>query len=307
VVLVALAAVGLVGYGFFSDWRADQQRPGSTALRVGDTKYTVEYFTERLRAFATQSGGGQSSQGQAAVALASTSEQLIGEAIFLRFAADLGQSSIDDDIKSEIGTQLGLSLPVDETTYETVYQAEIMRSGLTESQYREVITAEVLRKKVLAKFEGEVPASAESVLYRQIVVATQSEADAIRSQIEGGADFAQLAKEKSLDTVTKDTGGDAGWVPRGLLEMALEDTLFGLEVEGLATHTLPNGALVLQVTEKEADRAIDDAKKPELSQKAFQDWLTEKRDALEIKNDMDLENGDAEKIRYAIERAYPSA
>ena len=55
------------------------------------------------------------------------------------------------------------------------------------------------------------------------------------AQIQGGADFAQIAAEKSLDTGAKENGGDAGWAPRGSLDTAREDKLFALEPGGLTT------------------------------------------------------------------------
>ena len=305
VVLVALAAVGLVGYGFFSDWRADQQRPGSTALRVGENKYTVEYYAARLRTLVERVGGAVTQQGQITAALPSTTENLIGEAIVLGFAGELGQSASEDDIKNEIATQINLL--VTDPTFETRYQAEILRSRLKEDDYREMIKAEVLRKKILAKFQVDLPISAESVHYRQIVVATQGEADDIRGQIDAGASFAELAKEKSLDTTTVDAGGDAGWAPRGLLDAELEELLFSLEPGALGAYELPNGgALVLEALEVAADRPVDDTLKPALAQRLFDDWLAEKRGTLEIVNNMDLQNGDGDKLTYAINYAYPN-
>src|SRR6185312_6355939 len=47
---------------------------------------------------------------------------------------------------------------------------------------------------------------AESRVVRHILVKTKNEADQIRSEIEGGADFATLAKEKSQDPGSKDQG-----------------------------------------------------------------------------------------------------
>lgn len=302
VVLLVLAAVGLVGYAFVADWRADQQRPGSTALQVGDTKYTVKYFTERLRSFVEQAGGAGSQQAQPTTAIPTVVDELTSEAIVLRSAGDLGQSVSDDDIKNEISTQL--SLPVTDPTFETRYQTEITNIGVTEEQYRDIVKAGVLRKKLIAKFQADVPASAESVHYRQIALATQAEADGIRKQIEGGADFAQLAMAKSQDTGTKDKGGDAGWAPRGLLDKKVEETLFPLEPGGLATYPTANGAIVFQVTEKQADRPIEDAQKPTLANLALRDWIVEKRGALEIVNDIDLTTGDVDKAFYACDRVY---
>lgn len=46
---------------------------------------------------------------------------------------------------------------------------------------------------------------------RHILVKTQAEANDILAQIKKGGDFAKLAKEKSLDTASKEKGGDLGW------------------------------------------------------------------------------------------------
>ena len=51
-----------------------------------------------------------------------------------------------------------------------------------------------------------------------ILVKTENEAKAIISQLSKGADFAQLAKENSLDS-SKDNGGDLGWFqPEGMVQ-----------------------------------------------------------------------------------------
>src|SRR5574341_1528365 len=278
VVLLSVVAVGIVGYAFISDWRADQQRPGSTAVQVGEAKFTVDYYTKRLTTFVEGVGGANSQQGTPTVAMPAVTEQIVAEAIARQFAAQKELTSTDDEIKNEIATQLNLT--VTDPTFETRYQEEIGRTGLTEAEYREMIRAEVLRKKLIEKFTSELPASAESVHFRQIVVATQVEADNARSQVEGGVDFGELAKTVSLDTTTKDNGGDAGWAPRGLLDPSIEDTIFALEPGGVTVNPTGGQFVVIQVTEKLADRPIDEEKKPELAQGALQDWLNEKRGTL---------------------------
>lgn len=47
---------------------------------------------------------------------------------------------------------------------------------------------------------------------RQIVVATQAEAVALKRQLDRGADFAKLAFQRSLDTDTRLDGGDLGFI-----------------------------------------------------------------------------------------------
>ncbi len=47
----------------------------------------------------------------------------------------------------------------------------------------------------------------ENIKGRHILVATEAEARSVRRQLEAGADFGDLAREKSLDSFTKDRGG----------------------------------------------------------------------------------------------------
>ncbi|MBX6378347.1 MAG: peptidylprolyl isomerase, partial [Clostridia bacterium] len=68
----------------------------------------------------------------------------------------------------------------------------------------------------------------EAVRLRGILVATEQEARAVRQEIVGGKDFAQVAKERSLDPLTRDAGGDMGMVERGQLAPELESVAFSL-------------------------------------------------------------------------------
>ena len=55
----------------------------------------------------------------------------------------------------------------------------------------------------------------EQVEARHILVKTKEEAEKILSQLNEGKDFAALAKEHSLDTNTKETGGNLAFLQRG--------------------------------------------------------------------------------------------
>ena len=74
---------------------------------------------------------------------------------------------------------------------------------------------------------------AESREVRHILVKTKNEADQIRSEIEGGADFATLAKEKSLDPGSKDQGGKLT-VTRGQTVAAFDKAAFALKTNELS-------------------------------------------------------------------------
>jgi parvulin-like peptidyl-prolyl isomerase len=193
-------ALGIVAYAVIADEIADRNRPGSTAVRVDDRDFSLEYFATRLGRFIQESGGEgvypRTNPQVVALAIQSVQGLLVEEQILLRFAGEQGQAASDDEINAEIATVMQIG--ADDPNFATRFQDELTRSGLTEEQYGEMISATVLRMKVNEKFTAEVPATAESVHYRLIQLASgdQATADDLRAQIEGGADFAALAAQK---------------------------------------------------------------------------------------------------------------
>jgi len=305
VAALVVIALGVIGYTVIAEEMADRNRPGSTAVRIDDRKFSLEYFTDRVGTFVQQNGGpGVVSQQNASLAIQAVQEQLVEEQILLRFAEEQGQSATEDDINGEIATRM--SITKDDPNFATRFQEELKRSGLSEEEFREIASAAVLRTKVLEKFTSEVPANAESVHYRFIVLggSDQALADDLRAQIEGGADFAALAAEHSIDSATKESGGDAGWAPKGVLDSALEEHLFAQEVNTVTTYPTANNIYVYQVIEKSPDRPVEEAQKTQLAEKKFTDWVTEKRDGLDIK-EFDFNNVD--NVNYLLDHAWASA
>ncbi len=304
VFLLLFAAVAVVGFGFLSDYLAKQGRPESTAVQVGNAKYTVREFTERLKSYVTQQGGARSQAAAYQNAFPGIANQLIQEAVIVQFASEKDVSATDDDVNAEVAKRAGIK--ADDANFQARYQEEVTKSGLQEPEYRKMITAAVLAQKLTDVFKAEVPAAAESVHYRQIVVADQAAADDIKAKIEAGADFAQLAKDRSTDTQTKDTGGDQGWVPRGIFEAAVENTIFDLDINQVTTYPTSSDIYVLQALEKDPQHTIADDQKGTLANKALGQWITDKKIGLKIVNQMDLSTGDADKFKYAFEHAYQS-
>lgn len=81
---------------------------------------------------------------------------------------------------------------------------------------------------------------------RHIVVATEAEAREALQAVRAGASFATVASQRNVDS-TRKTGGDLGWVPRGLMVSVFENLLFGTpagEVGG-PVHTSQGWHVVL--------------------------------------------------------------
>jgi len=301
--LLIVGGLGFVVYGFGAQELEKRGRPGSTAIQVEDTRYRLDYFSHRLTMYVDQSGGPGVVQPEDA--LTAVSAVLIREDIARRFAGELEVTATDDEIREEIASRLGIT--TDDESFDVVYQQELARSGLSEADYRQMVEAAVLTNKAQEKFLAEVPKSAESVHYRQIVVSEQAAAEDIRKQIEDGADFAKLAAKNSLDTATKDKGGDVGWVPRGVLDASTEELIFPLKVGEITLIPSTAGALLIEMLKKDDDHPVEEDKKEPLAVRALANWLEEKRQSLSIVNNMDVSgNFDQGKVEWAIDRAFQS-
>lgn len=68
---------------------------------------------------------------------------------------------------------------------------------------------------------------------QHILVETEDEAKAIVAELEGGADFGELAKEKSTGP-SGPSGGDLGWQGKGRLVPAFENAMIALELGAIS-------------------------------------------------------------------------
>lgn len=97
----------------------------------------------------------------------------------------------------------------------------------------------------------------EQVEARHILVETREEAEEILSQLQAGGDFAALAKEHSLDTNNKDTGGNLGLFPKGVMETAFEEAAFTLPKGGISQPVeTRHGFHVIEVLDHQPAREV---------------------------------------------------
>lgn len=302
IVLLMIVALGIVAFAFASDYIEDQRRPGSTAVKVGDSEYSVSYFSNRLKMFTETFGGVRNIDDPQVVVflLSSVAASIMEESTVIQFASEQEVSATDEEVRAQVA--FDLKITPEQENFDSLLEAELLNNGLSEDEFWDKARAAVLRKKLVDKFQAALPAGVESVHYREIAVDSQAEAEEIQKQVEAGADFAQLAIEKSKDEKAKENGGDQGWVPRGVMDdPSKEDAIFALEPGQLTTFPTQSGAFVLQVVEKQADRPIDEENKQTLAQAELDKWLTEKKEQVGVVNNMDPSTGDPEKIRYALE------
>ncbi len=107
--------------------------------------------------------------------------------------------------------------------------------------------------------EGDEQADAEA----------KAKAEAVMAQIDGGADFATIAKEKSEDPGSAAKGGELGTFPRGRMVKEFEEAAFGAEAGSVVGPVKTQfGYHIIKVVEKlpAGDVPFDEAK-PQIAQK----------------------------------------
>lgn len=201
-------------------------------------------------------------------------DELVDEALMAN-AARAGGFQVDDAAlqaeEDRVSGQLGGAAALQDWQTRMGYTPESFRAALRRS-----LEAAWQRDQILAS----VPAAAEQVHARQILVLTEAAAKQVQQRLQqAGANFATLAFGYDLST-----GGDLGWFPRGFLtQPAVEEAAFALqpgETSGIIQTEY--GYHIIQVIAREDNRPLTPEARQVLGEKALQRWLDEQRQKAQI-------------------------
>jgi parvulin-like peptidyl-prolyl isomerase len=107
-------------------------------------------------------------------------------------------------------------------------------------------------------------------------------AQKILDELKAGKDFADLAKQYSADSVTKDQGGDLGWTTKGMMVPEFENAIFSMQTNQIS-DIVPSqyGLHIIQVL----DTGKNDKGEPQVHSRHilvltqdFAKWLSGQRD-----------------------------
>jgi peptidyl-prolyl cis-trans isomerase C len=152
---------------------------------------------------------------------------------------------------------------------------------LQDAYFNGIMKKEITEAKLRARYDEYVKTAPQRVEVhaRHILVPTEAEAKAIIAELNKGADFATLAKEKTTDPAGKASGGDLGYFTENEMVPAFAKAAFALK-KGQFTETPVKtqfGWHVIKVLDRrEAKVASYEEMAPKLAQQMSQAIYTKK-------------------------------
>lgn len=172
------------------------------------------------------------------VATVDGTEITLGHMIALREQLPAQYQSLPDDvlfkgILDQLVQQTALAQSVGEPKLKDRLALENDRRGYLsgvalQGVVSAAVTDEALQKAYEAKFKDAAPQKEYNAAH--ILVETEEKANELKAQLEGGADFAELAKANSTDTGSGAMGGDLGWFGLGMMVKPFEEAVVAAEI-----------------------------------------------------------------------------
>ncbi len=273
VVLVVVLVGVTVGYVFFG--RQNQTADTTQVIaKVGDLEVTRGEF---LRNYTP----GDSAE--------ETLDQIIDFKLVVHAAREAGQTADETEIDQQIEqlrSQHGN--PEDFTTFlqeVNIESEEDLRRLLGELQLfntmllDHTIVEQAHARHILLQVDSEAA-----------LADRKAEAEELLAQIQGGADFAQLAQEHSEDPGSGQQGGDLGWAPRGVFVPSFDEAIFSMEPGEVRLVESQFGWHIIELQEPREQRPIEnpDFMRSTEAQEAFTSWIDSLRTEAEQNDQIDI-------------------
>ena len=166
-----------------------------------------------------------------------TLDNLVRFEIYKQDAESKGIKISDKDVDAEFDKMVKMyggeeklqeALKANNLTIEKM--KEYTKTNLLMQQYQAKMMKEMEPKEdELKKYYDDHKDEFKTAEASHILVKTKEEAEAIKKKLDGGADFAKLAKEKSMDTGSAENGGSLGQFTPGQMVKEFDEKVFSMK------------------------------------------------------------------------------
>jgi hypothetical protein len=295
--LIIVLIVALVSYWGYDSYVAAWRQP---VAKVNETTVDMNHFVKMLRFYSRNPD----------IAIDTTSYPyqvlyIIEDNELIRQGAhDLNIQVPPDEVTEEIR---GFLMPPTEdegnatqpeVDLDKLYNQWLDTIQLSDEEYSQLVETDLLEKRITEYLrEHNVPTEAEQVHLNIIPLGNETIAFEVSDRLKAGGNFTELAVEYSIVEELRESGGDVGWVPRGIYP-ELDDVAFALEIGNVTEPILiGQGYYIVRVSEKADSMDIPEEFQVTLADGEFQKWLQEQREAGIIEEFLDQD-----KINWAIEQ-----
>lgn len=166
-----------------------------------------------------------------------TLDNLVRFEIYKQDAESKGIKISDKDVDAEFdkmvkmyGGEEKLQEALKENNLTEEKMKEYTKTNLLMQQYQEKMMKEMEpTEEELKKYYDDHKDEFKTAEASHILVKTKEEAEAIKKELDGGADFTKLAKEKSLDTGSAENGGSLGQFSPGQMVKEFDEKVFSMK------------------------------------------------------------------------------
>jgi len=264
-----------------------------------------------------------------ALAACSDKDDKNEEAIVTSKAGDVTKNELYEEMKDSIGEQAVQLIiiekvldnkydisdkKVDEELAKTKeqlgenFESYLSQQGQTEDSFKKILRLNLLQEEALTdgvevtekEMDQRIKLMNTELNAKHVLVADEETALEVKKKLEGGADFAEVAKEFSTEEAAQESGGDLGWFGYGQMVPEFQNAAYELELNKFSDPVQSeHGFHIIQVTEKR-DVEAKELKKEEkeairkelLIEKANPDSIVEKISKLIKEADVEIKDAD---------------
>ncbi len=185
----------------------------------------------------------QDTTAETVIASVNGTDITLGQMIVLRGTLSEQYQALPDDVLFKgileqliQQTVLEQSLDGNITKRDQIAVDNNRRGYLSGIALQSVVSAAVTDEALQAAYDARFKDAASQTEYNasHILVDSEEKANTLKTEIDGGADFAELAKANSTDTGSGANGGDLGWFGLGAMVKPFEDAVVAAEVGKVA-------------------------------------------------------------------------